>query len=570
MKIFMNMKVGTKLRLAFALVSLFIILVGVVGIYNTQKLYGTTDSLYNSDLLGVKYISQLRSNTLDINLSMLQIINTKDKDSINTLESKEVKLNSDNEKLLKEYKQTITRAEDTELLKNLTILLDGYNDRYKKVIECINNGSIEDARMYYAQFNVSCGNINDSLSKYVETRSNYSKVNFDNSKSIYKASLNLIIAIIIVGIILAQVISFGITAIISKQIKKVLSFAETFGAGDLTKLIKIDSKDEIGEMSKALNSSVEKIKMLVSNIIGGSEEIRGSSEELTATTEEIHSTMELVSKDTNEISNEVQELGAVTEEISASSNKIEATVNELSRRANYALESVKEINTRASSIKEKAEEDKKTGDNLYENNRISMIEAIEKGKVIAKVRDMTNAISNIATNTNLLALNAAIEAARAGEQGKGFAVVADEVKNLADQSKKTAVDIHQVVNQVEEAINDLSKSGNEMLDYIALSVKPSTEMLINIGIQYGKDAEFIENLASKIVEASNEVTKAIEQVSGAIENVSSTVQHSVVGTSEIVNSINEVTKAIEEISKSSQAQAELASSLNEMISKFNI
>lgn len=408
------------------------------------------------------------------------------------------------------------------------------------------------------------------MDKLIKDNVNEADRAYKESNSTYKSSFIITGFIVIFSFVIAIALGTFIATMISKQVKEALSFAEALGKGDLTKSIQVNSKDEIGNMLRELTGAKDNIKQLIIEIMNSSNDISATSEELSATTEEISAKMEAVNESTGQISDGVQDLSATTEEVSASAEEINATADVLSKDANSAAISVQEITNRAAEIKNEASKSIEKGNSIYDESRSNILKAIEDSKVVEEVKTMADSIGSIAEQTNLLALNAAIEAARAGEHGKGFAVVADEVRKLAEQAADAVTNIQDMVMQVEAAVQNLAQSGQNILEFMNSNVKPSYELLMNTGIQYEKDAQFMFELIKRFETSSRQMNEATVQISGAMQNVSAVAEGSANGTEEILSSVKEINVAITEVAKSSQSQSELSQKLNEMIQKFEI
>ena len=124
--------------------------------------------------------------------------------------------------------------------------------------------------------------------------------------------------------------------------------------------------------------------------------------------------------------------------------KLTSSIEEIASSTQTVYESVEQVAKSASALA-------KAGQESVEQARFLQ----EKNADTIKVLDF---ITNIAGQTNLLGLNAAIEAARAGEQGRGFAVVAEEVRKLAEQSREATEKIQATLNEMNKAVEGISKS----------------------------------------------------------------------------------------------------------------
>jgi len=567
---FKNLKISHKLISTFTFISILVCIVGFIGLYNMNIINNNATSMHDYNLASINNLTTLKQNISDIRSDLLKLAyqrNVSEKDTV----KKDIKdLIDENNDLIKIYESTLISESEKPAFSNLKENFNKYVDLSNSIIKYVDENNFGEADENYSKVTETRKNIYLSMDELIKNNVNQADASYSENNSTFKSSLYITISIILISLLLAVILGLSISFMISKQVKRVLIFAEALGSGDLTKTITVDSKDEIGYLSMALNNAKENIQNLIVEIMNSSSDISATSEELSATTEEIASKMEIVNESTEHISKGVQDLSATTEEVTASTEEISSAINSIAKDAENSLVSVNEIKERAYNIRNKSSKSIEESNLIYDKNRLNILESIENSKIVSEVRIMANSIGSIAEQTNLLALNAAIEAARAGEHGKGFAVVADEVRKLAEQSSNAVYNIQTMVSQVEASVESLSKSGQDVLEFMADNVKPNYELLMNTGIEYEKDSEFISNIIDKSASSSKQMDEVIMQISGAIQNVSSVAQESASNTEEILNSITEVTFALSDVTKSAQSQAELSQKLNEMIQRFKI
>ena len=571
MKWFNNLKTLYKLIISFVVVSLFTLVVGFIGIMGMEKINSNANHIYEYNLSAINTLDNLKIGIADVRY---QVINYAYQ-SNSTMTKEEVQSNikdlaESNNNLLDTYISKFSTDREEEVIKALKEYITSYRSIYNEVIELKSNGKVKEINSMYGDLIATRAGVDENVDILINYNLEEAEQAYNDNGRIYNSSVLMGIIITGISVIFAILIGMYIALWMSNQLKKVLKFSEKLGDGNLTEVIDVDSKEEIGQVANSLNMAAEKVRALITTIMESTTEMSASSEELTATSQEVAAKMEIVNEATKQISSGTQELSSNTEEVSASVEEISANTDELSKRADDTKKSVFEIKGRAAQIRKDAVEKIEYSRKMYTEKQSMILDAIEEGKVVSEVRMMADSIGNIADQTNLLALNAAIEAARAGEQGKGFAVVADEVRKLAEESSTAVKNIKNMVEQIEKAFTSLSDSGKGVLDYINDNVKPDYALLGEIGTQYEVDADFMNDTIEKIAMATTHMNESIMEVSAAIQNVSATAEESAASSEEIFNNVNEATFAVQEVTHSAQAQSELAEKLTEMVKVFKI
>jgi len=284
---------------------------------------------------------------------------------------------------------------------------------------------------------------------------------------------------------------------ISRRLKATVEALDAVAAGDLTLRLDDDSRDDLGQMSKALNAAIDSMSTALGEVQTMSHTLTGAASELSASAESIASG--------------AHEQAASLEETAASLEEITATVRQSSDNAQTA-------NQLAVGSRQNAER----GGTVVTQANGAMTEIHESSE---KIGNIITAIDEIAFQTNILALNAAVEAARAGEQGRGFAVVAAQIGTLAHRSSEAAKEIKGLIQDSGRKVNAgaalVSRSG-QSLQEIVKSVTAVTDLVSEMAAAFREQSTGLEQISTAVAQM-DEVMHANSSQTEALSTTASSL-----------------------------------------------
>ncbi|VXB32925.1 Methyl-accepting chemotaxis protein [Pseudomonas sp. 8AS] len=468
---FNDMKLATKLILAFLVVATIAGVIGFIGTRSVNTVNDMMTDIYANQLVPINDIGNVRTHGSENYRRLMLLATTQDS-------SLAAKVRSDFESSLKvidegykHYLSTLLSPEEQAVVAKLDPAMAKYRDMLSQLFRLLDEGRQAEALTFVNQdlypLYLDMADMRAELAAIMAKNADATNQEAD---VIVGNIMTLLTSLMVGGFIISLALGLFITRMIVRQLGGEPAYAaevvSRVAAGDLTVDVQLRQGDN-NSLLASMRQMTEKLRSIMGDVRMTADSLASASEQVAASAQAL--------------SQNASEQAANVEETSASVEQISATVAQNSENAKVtdgmASQSSKDAVEGGTAVRE-------------------MVMAMRQ------IADKIGIIDDIAYQTNLLALNAAIEAARAGDHGKGFAVVAAEVRKLAERSQVAA----QEIGGVAGSSVTLAERAGQLLEQMVPSIR--------------KTADLVQEISS----ASREQNTGLEQINLAVGQLAQTTQ----------------------------------------------
>jgi methyl-accepting chemotaxis protein len=353
---------------------------------------------------------------------------------------------------------------------------------------------------------------------------------------------------------------------ITQPVAQVVKVAERVGRGDLSQLVTVRSRDEIGQLAMTFNDTVVRLRSLVQTETERDEERRKREElqrnitrflnvateiaqgDLTrrgdVTSDVLGSVVDAINVMVGELATIIADVRQAAQQVSASATEMIGAMDQTatgaqtqSRDAVGVSRAMEDLTSSMRRTAENAEaaaaaaqrtlDSSNRGGEAVRSSLSGMQQIRGEVQGISKkiknladrsleISEIVNTIDEIAAQTDLVALNAAIEAAGAGEAGQRFAIVADEVRKLAERSAKAAKDIVGLIKGIQTETQEAVVAMEEGTRQVEAGYK--------VTVQTGERLREIGEISQKSAALASEISQAAQDQAHGVENAAVAVQ----------------------------------------------
>ncbi|MCT8125978.1 methyl-accepting chemotaxis protein [Alishewanella sp. BS5-314] len=537
-----QLKIGLRATLAFALLGLITLILGIIAISQFHQTGQVVGTLVERRVPAAITVGELRRDFLLTRLHTLNAIYAPNpqarQQALTQLTELEQSFNASYEKM----RRLVESAEGRQMLEAVMTGKRNYDVQHARLMEFVRAGDFARADSFrhegFTELGFQVTDALNQLGRYQQTRAEAAGTDV---YSIINQANTMMITAIVIAVGLVALFAFVFSRSLLQPINQALSATETIAKGDLTQHFDDQSRDEMAAMIRALVQMQQQLKHTIVAINDSSNQLSTTAEELSVVTEQSTRVLHQQSDELEQAATAVTELTTAVEEVARNAAATSQNSELAEEQAKSGRDKVKHTIATVAELEHE-----------ITNTRQGVQTLAERVTSISRVLDVIRAI---AEQTNLLALNAAIEAARAGDSGRGFAVVADEVRALAHRTQESTKEIESMMHAIQAETSNTVKA-------ISVSAEKA-DRTRQIAHEAGAALEQIAASVLQINEQNLTIASAAEQQATVAREVDKNLVN-------IRDLSLQTSSGANQTSASSNELAKLAEQLHILVQKFRI
>jgi len=375
----------------------------------------------------------------------------------------------------------------------------------------------------------------------------------DAQQSLRKLMVGLVAAVIVIVFVLALLFSRALTQPLLEVVGNLKEISQ--GEADLTRTLKINSNDEVGELAGNFNQFVERLREMVlrirsaaSDIFTATEKIRHTSQDVSNGTvnqaealEDSFQAIQGIDESAIEVANGISTLLETVEISSSATLELGATIEEIVSQVDRLFSTIEEV---SSSITEMSVSSQQVSDNLDNLSSSTEVTASSITQMDASIKE----VEETAQHTNKLSE----QANRDAEMGK--TAVAETIAGIQA--------ILVTVEDASKAIEDLGKQSGEIGTILTVidEVSDQTRLLsLNASIIAAQAGEHGKGFAV----VADEIRELAERTAMSTQEISTIIRRLQTGTVEAVKAMQLGSERVHEEAERSKVAEEALDKLTE-------